>query len=384
MAKPQSQNLSTDTTHQGDLGTWPKLLTEIAVHDSFQYRALVWPNEMRIIILLPGSKNDPIECIICHTQLTLLALATVYRDALRGTAAGYYEALSYEWGQSSKDDPTVLLDGWHVRIRRNLHAALLQIRDPIHERNLWIDALSIDQANLNERNHQVRVMKDIYQSASRVIVWLGQPKDNSDLAMASFARKPTDSYSFGDDTVQDKAVIALCQRSYWRRVWVLQEFHNAQMYTVHCGNKSISAFMFHTFLAHLCSSIGGEVITRTAAYQHVIAKHGISQIQPAINTLRRWLLVCIKSGFQSTEPRDIVFAMLGIAQDCQNDEIIPDYNKPLLEVYIETVTFCQKTYSRAFACSLAKKLGISIDEVLLRRLADIIASKPFLLGSEWE
>ncbi|KAK7747636.1 hypothetical protein SLS62_009047 [Diatrype stigma] len=39
--------------------------------------------------------------------------------------------------------------------------------------NFWIDAICIDQENLNERNVQVAMMPTIYRSAKSVLVWLG-------------------------------------------------------------------------------------------------------------------------------------------------------------------------------------------------------------------
>lgn len=35
-----------------------------------------------------------------------------------------------------------------------------------------------------------------------------------------------------------KALLALCERNYWRRVWVVQEIMNAKDLTVYCGGKS--------------------------------------------------------------------------------------------------------------------------------------------------
>ena len=39
---------------------------------------------------------------------------------------------------------------------------------------LWIDAICIIQADLEERTSQVRLMRDVYQTADTAISWLGQ------------------------------------------------------------------------------------------------------------------------------------------------------------------------------------------------------------------
>jgi anaerobic selenocysteine-containing dehydrogenase len=40
-------------------------------------------------------------------------------------------------------------------------------------RTLWIDAVGVDQLDMQERGSQVKRMADIYKNASRVVVWLG-------------------------------------------------------------------------------------------------------------------------------------------------------------------------------------------------------------------
>ncbi|KAH7378654.1 heterokaryon incompatibility protein-domain-containing protein, partial [Cadophora sp. MPI-SDFR-AT-0126] len=65
-----------------------------------------------------------------------------------------YEALSYEWGhfKSSKE---IFINGMRFFVRDNLWNALYDLRED-SPRRLWIDALCIDQQNVDERNHQVQ------------------------------------------------------------------------------------------------------------------------------------------------------------------------------------------------------------------------------------
>lgn len=63
-----------------------------------------------------------------------------------------YEAFSHEWGIPSDDEPFIFVDDCLVQVRRNLYNALLQIRLENMHRYNWIDALSIEQANVKERN----------------------------------------------------------------------------------------------------------------------------------------------------------------------------------------------------------------------------------------
>jgi hypothetical protein len=44
------------------------------------------------------------------------------------------------------------------------------------ERTLWVDALCINQVDLDEKRHQIALMPGIYTKASTVIMWLGEPE----------------------------------------------------------------------------------------------------------------------------------------------------------------------------------------------------------------
>jgi hypothetical protein len=71
---------------------------------------------------------------------------------------------------------------------------------------------------------------------------------------------------------------------------------------------------------------------------------------------------------QTSEPRDLIYAMLEISSDCQNGGIMPNYDQPLVGVYIETITFCHLKTDRQFQRTLAEKLRLSYDEHLQRRI----------------
>ncbi|KAJ0118422.1 hypothetical protein J7T55_009205 [Diaporthe amygdali] len=133
---------------------------------------------------------------------------TVWHDvrAIRGDdpPPPKYEALSYAWG-SEEDPARVYVRGrshkhdshsYYLSITRNLHDALRALRK-YHlaaenpegtlasslSRVLWIDAICIDQANAAEKGPQVAMMGSIYQSASRVVAWLGPADETSPRAM---------------------------------------------------------------------------------------------------------------------------------------------------------------------------------------------------------
>lgn len=84
-----------------------------------------------------------------------------------------YKALSYVWGSPVGDVP-ICCGVQELLITENCVAALRKIRHRMKSRMLWVDAICINQQSLDERNHQVALMGDIYSKASEVIIWLGE------------------------------------------------------------------------------------------------------------------------------------------------------------------------------------------------------------------
>lgn len=90
-----------------------------------------------------------------------------------------FEALSYEWGDPDKPRHEIIVNGQPFKVWENLFYALKYIRpvplrdNHVNSRILWIDAICINQDDIDERNHQVGMMGDIYRKADKVPVWLG-------------------------------------------------------------------------------------------------------------------------------------------------------------------------------------------------------------------
>lgn len=156
-----------------------------------------------------------------------------------------YTALSYEWGipainrqvvssneagkthepSSSLYKKQVTVNGQQLAISHNLFDALLHIRARLTKGKaavLWVDALCIDQDNVLERGRQVAQIRNIYRSAQEVLCWLG-PATPDTLS--------PDTNSFSRDVMQ---------RSYWHRVWIIQEFVLARSISLMCGERLFS------------------------------------------------------------------------------------------------------------------------------------------------
>ncbi|MCJ1434679.1 hypothetical protein MMC27_004048 [Xylographa pallens] len=104
-----------------------------------------------------------------------------------------YAALSYTWGPPG-DIHGILLNGHAFPIRQNLHDALQQIQGSKHVAQLlWVDAICINQGKtdnaLNELSVQITLMKQIYEQATKILVWLGNPANEANNRLAVLMMK---------------------------------------------------------------------------------------------------------------------------------------------------------------------------------------------------
>lgn len=84
-----------------------------------------------------------------------------------------YEALSCTWGPP-EPVKTITINGYEVKVRENLYWALVNLQRGVTHRLFWVDAICINQDDLEERNRQVSLMAFIYSRAQAVLVWLGR------------------------------------------------------------------------------------------------------------------------------------------------------------------------------------------------------------------
>jgi hypothetical protein len=97
--------------------------------------------------------------------------SNVFRTIARFTW-GDYTAISYVWG-SLEDTKTITINGMPVTVRKNLAAALDCLQSSLVDK-VWIDAICINQGDIDERNAQVLRIRDIFSLSLAVTVWLGE------------------------------------------------------------------------------------------------------------------------------------------------------------------------------------------------------------------
>jgi hypothetical protein len=125
------------------------------------------------------------------------------------------------------------------RVRSNLFFFLLSTRKATEISEFyWIDALYIDQEDVEERNRTVARIKDIYGGARAVIIWLGGAlkeaerwfkgldllTDISDFGLDKSPGWEEEAMPYYTQTTQELAKLkALYNHPYWHRGWILQE-----------------------------------------------------------------------------------------------------------------------------------------------------------------
>jgi Heterokaryon incompatibility protein (HET) len=132
-------------------------------NNGFLYQPLnIAERQIRFVILQPGRFNDEVAC-------------NMYIVSLDQNPT--YEALSYVWGDPSIKQ-AIRVDGKPFDIALNLVAALRRLRYPNNNRRLWVDAICINQGDLDERSSQVAIMSAIFEQAEGAILWVGDDLDD--------------------------------------------------------------------------------------------------------------------------------------------------------------------------------------------------------------
>ena len=312
------------------------------------YRALSGDRtEVRLLSILRDETSAQVRCNLHHVSLD---------------TGPPYIALSYAWldrtifGDDISESQTIILDDEPITVSANLAAALRSLR--IETPYAWIDAICIDQDNIPERSAQVAIMKKIYSQAQKVLVWLGPQKDDSDLAMdfiEELSEKAEDSdflpwiksnQGGGSHVRQWSALQALLTRSWWTRTWAVQEFVLPRDVKFVCVQRRLDwDILDRTFggLYHLGLS-GGQLLK-----EHYGTDLNTPSMQRIVLSMycRRWLqndkslsLLSILNFIHHTkcsDPRDKVYAILGIVTNPAIASIMPDYSLPVHKVYSQLV-----------------------------------------------
>jgi cation transport regulator ChaB/uncharacterized coiled-coil protein SlyX len=241
---------------------------------------------VRILALKKSTReDDPIEC-----RLISLDLNDIQQIHVSHRPEHDFTPLSYTWGDFTHTK-AIYIQGAHLYVTTQLHRAMTCLRklgsnlskEETHsnrsweqdsgESFWWIDAICVNQQDLDERSHQVSLMTRLYRSAKLVHVWLGDEDENTATAMGlvhsiayrpstfddiqswGYIRKPGQTHRPAGPGIPDvrlpdegpalsekekrdnfRAITSLFNRPWFSRVWVRQEIALPSAITINCGS----------------------------------------------------------------------------------------------------------------------------------------------------
>ena len=317
----------------------------------YEYTQSLNTTHFRLLTIHPGGLHNSLEC----------SLETLPLDS-ETKVDHIYEAISYSWG-SKENMRSIICDGMPFPVTWDLEVALMHLRYETAPRRLWIDQICINQEDLEERSAQVKAMNIIYMCAGRVLVWLGEESQTSNLGLQYAAelcgglldfhsRNPGASVSGNDighrlkgtelllpeeGALQWTALRQLYSRRWFRRLWIVQEVLLNSEVMIRCGNLQCE----FRIMEILSNELRNEQYLRSLIDQEPKASQGLVLMMKLYHVKNNYIEPSIEffvSTFAAQElsdPRDHVYGLLSIVNESETEGIVPDYRKSVAEVFID-------------------------------------------------
>jgi hypothetical protein len=286
---------------------------------------------------------------------------------------GDFAALSYMWGNPSLTT-TIKVNNVLMRVTLNLKNALLMLRAQNFDTKfkVWIDALCINQSDMDEKPIQVSKMADMYSLSWSVIAYLGEQVHESDKAIALIeslaeyhgshekGQALWEILSANPSHFGKGSWLALnhfTTRPYWMRLWIVQELALGSSRTiVFCGKQSIDwqrlCYGLEVIHVHLwiikdkCIELDRKAVDpydESGWYDPEPLSH-ISKDLWALSkpssqrslTINRMLEMIVAT--KTSDPRDKIYGMLGLMPLELSQRIFPDYRISIVEVLINAAS----------------------------------------------
>ena len=277
-----------------------------------------------------------------------------------------FVALSYVWGPP-QPVCSIMLNDHTFHIRSNLGYFLQALRagptpiaflehvvdsEIVNEGSeqiwYWCDQISVDQTNLQERNHQVSLMDRIFSAASETIAWLGpgEPeREGDDLPDEYVDERMGKLHGRAEWRDLKNKYITFVQSPYWSRLWIVQEVLLSKKIHLMRGNLIISWKSLWRFVRQLQGVRGDKPKTQHARYQ--LSKH---IPRPLVNLIsertyyatnwdtdRRLSYVLDSFGHLECENvKDKVFGLLGLVPSSKRPKV--NYGLDVKEVLFEALS----------------------------------------------
>ncbi|PMD13390.1 HET-domain-containing protein, partial [Hyaloscypha hepaticicola] len=333
----------------------------------YEYRPLKDLGAIRLIELQPSTdQNARLECTLLHTTFAELSDEVVY----------HYCALSYVWG-SSKDTMAILVDEKELLVTVSLGTALLYLRDPRIPRYLWADAICINQNDDEEKSIQVTQMGEVYKAARHTIIWLGKVTigglaEDVLSCIRSLSKRIQTQKRFtnpdglaGSYVLQEPSYVAMLEVSmgssylnglealldltWFTRVWIYQELLFSPDPWLQLGRTRIRWSELSTVVSSLSDKDQlREPCKRFLAMDKARQSfHAERQRENRSRVLLNTLVA--RRGLGVLDPRDMIFAHLGIVAESPLDGtpqewnlFRADYKKDCAELYRDVAQYLSR------------------------------------------
>ncbi|KAK4195880.1 heterokaryon incompatibility protein-domain-containing protein [Triangularia verruculosa] len=305
------------------------------------YQPLNQRDHIRVLKVLPATDKD--------SNIS----ATFQVESLAGHGPLLYEALSYMWGDQAVR-ATIELNGTPFSVSQHLQGAIRTLRKGTEPRYLWIDAICINQADIQERNQQVQLMRTIYRRAKCVLVWLDReidPSHPSFQKLQTLSERSELGELGGHPDLWDP-ICDVFKDPYWSRVWIQQEISNAAVLRLFSREVELNSYAIYHLL-RLFSQIQLENILGQTWWDWALKKPSVmlphrfglenAHKEPIEgSTLGKTELDLIETlsrtcTLKCTDDRDRVYGIMFLAQDCQEGDVKVDYRLTVPQVYTEVV-----------------------------------------------
>jgi hypothetical protein len=309
--------------------------------DDYKYETFPDSHFFRVFELLPGVGTSK----LC-SQISI--------ENFDEKEIPYYRALSYTWMESKYDNLIIAgekviefsgpreiysiqhpiwISGCRLPISTNLRDALRRFRDSDQSVRLWIDAIGINQQDLDERAYQVLLMPRIYHSAMSVWFWLGEVDDASRITLRwmtalheaisqsmSEAPQSPPNVILEIDPSEAKSLVSFLQRPVFRRIWIIQELATAREIIAYCGESSVPFRIIQIAL----DTFGQQSLDDILSNQYSPGQNCFHCVNVILRVQREWYLnrrnvrqslVLLTRNFMATDPKDKIFALMGLFND---------------------------------------------------------------------
>ena len=375
--------------------------------DLYTQLPLVNPSSIRLLWIHQSPATEMVQCSLRVANLS---------DKPR------YHALSYTWGpptpQAKERGTTdrrccpILCNGRIIHVTVNLHDFLQglargDVFDPY-----WIDAICLNQDDVLERNRQVLNMANVYANAFAVVIWLGQEDEYTMPALKlldilgskdlDYLKQVDPLSPFGASSKQEvglliedkdwEALAQLFKRTWFSRIWILQECRMARAGVYFCGNNVVDQQKLYTASAYITSSPHASMRGFTSADNELelhqsYLKTPVTTLTGSVNLVLSDMFhqgaefgshfgtaIIFGRGNHCSDPRDKVYGLMGFHKFSNGERethtlMSPDYRKPISQVYLEAAQHIMESSDDFFILSL-------VEDKQYRKLKDLPSWAP--------